>query len=79
MKEKLKKHPLGRGTPLNIRRGKVARIHVIEIRYNRTKATTFLSEKSKPLQRKNNKSRYNSPEFSGEISLGATVNAFNIN
>ena len=35
----IKQHPLNRGTPLTIKKNKVARIQVCEIRYNRTKAS----------------------------------------
>jgi len=38
-RETFKGHPLNRGTPLTIKKSKVARIQVCEIRYNRTKAS----------------------------------------
>lgn len=38
-KDYIKNHPLNRGTPLTIKKSKVARIQVCEIRYNRTKAS----------------------------------------
>ena len=40
----LKNHPLNRGTPLTIKKSKVARIQICEIRFNRTKAS-FQSSK----------------------------------
>ena len=38
-KEATQKHPLSRGTPLTIKKNKVARIQICEIQFNRTKAS----------------------------------------
>ena len=37
--EAFKTHPFNRGTPLTIKKNKVARIQICEIRYNRTRAS----------------------------------------
>ena len=39
MRDALRNHPLNKGTPLTIKKNKVARIQVCEIRFNRTKAS----------------------------------------
>ena len=39
LRDFLKTHPLNRGTPLTIKKNKVARIQVCEIRFNRTRAS----------------------------------------
>ena len=92
-KETFRNHPLNRGTPLTIKKSKVARIQVCEIRFNRTKAsfTASMTRLQSPSQiqtlsgqrRRESNQNHNNLEntdnqhFSRDISLGATNNALN--